>query len=244
MIRSLTGKLLAVYKNQLFNPGFVGVFINPFYFIRKGLATGINKYAVRLNGTLLDFGCGSKPYKKFFSNNKYIGVDVIEKGHSHEKEPVDVYYDGETLPFRDETFDSLFSSEVFEHVFNLEAVLSELKRVLKKNGLTLFTVPFVWDEHEIPYDFGRYSSFGIKYLLEKRGFQIIELEKSTKFLETVFQLWNLYLYYKLYTKNKYLNTLINIIFIAPFTIAGIIISGILPNKESLYHNNIILAKKV
>jgi len=244
MIRILASKLLSVYESQLFNPGFVGVFINPFNFIRKGLAKGIKKDATSLNGTLLDFGCGSKPYKNLFSNKRYIGVDVIGKGHLHEKEPVNVYYDGEILPFRDETFDSLFSSEVFEHVFNLETVLSELKRVLKKDGLALFTVPFVWDEHEIPYDFGRYSSFGIKYLLEKKGFQIIKLEKSTRFLETVFQLWNLYLYYKLYTKNKYLNILVNIIFIAPFTIAGIIISGILPNNENLYHNNIILAKRV
>lgn len=243
MIKRLLNKSLAVYKNQIFNPGFIGVFINPFYFIRKGLAKGIKKDVSRLDGKLLDFGCGSKPYKNFFSNKIYIGVDVIEKGHSHEKEPVDIYYDGEILPFRDETFDSLFSSEVFEHVFNLETVLTELKRVLKKGGLALFTVPFVWDEHEIPYDFGRYSSFGIKYLLEKKGFQVIKLEKSTKFLETIFQLWNLYLYYKLYTKNKYLNILINIIFIAPFTIAGIIVSGILPNKENLYHNNIIIAKR-
>lgn len=240
----LISKLLSIYKKETFDPGFIGIFINPFYFIRKGLAKGIRKDAIRLDGTLLDFGCGSKPYKNLFSNKRYIGVDVIDKGHSHEKEPVDVYYDGEILPFRDEAFDSLFSSEVFEHIFNLETVLSELKRVLKKDGLALFTVPFVWDEHEKPFDFARYSSFGITAILERNGFQILKLEKSTKFLETVFQLWNLYLYYKLNTRNKYLNILINILFIAPFTIVGIIISGVLPNNENLYHNNIILAKRV
>ena len=123
-------------------------------------------------------------------------------------------------------------------------MLNELNRVLKRNGKALFTVPFVWDEHEIPYDYGRYSSFGIKYLLEKNGFKVISLEKSTKYLETVFQLWNLYLFYKLYTKNKYINILINIIFISPFTIIGILVSGILPNNKNLYNNNIILAEKV
>ena len=105
------------------------------------------------------------------------------------------------------------------------------------------TVPFVWDEHEIPYDFGRYSSYGIKFLLKKNGFEIIKLKKSTKYLETVFQLWNLYIYYTLHTNNKYLNIIIDILLISPFTIIGIILSAVLPNKNTLYHNNIILAKK-
>jgi SAM-dependent methyltransferase len=242
----LINKLLAIYKNQVFNPGFLSIFINPFFFIRKGLLNGIKKYANNLNGCLLDFGCGSKPYKNFFNVEKYIGVDIINRGHPHETEldEIDVYYNGNVLPFKDESFDSVFSSEVFEHVFNLEDMLDELNRVLKKEGTALFTVPFVWDEHEIPYDFGRYSSYGIKYLLEKHGLKVISLEKSTTYLETVFQLWSLYLFYKLYTKNKYINIFINILFISPFTIMGILISGILPNNKNLYNNNIILVKKI
>ncbi len=236
-------KLLSIYKNQLFNPGFIGIFINPFFFVRKGLLNGIKKYSNQLKGKLLDFGCGSKPYKDLFSVDKYIGIDVRSAGHSHETEEIDIYYDGKSLPFKDEVFDSVFCSEVFEHIFNLDETLIELKRVMKKDGRALFTVPFVWDEHEIPFDFGRYSSFGIKYVLEKNGFLVIDLAKSTKFLETVFQFWNLYLFYKIYTKNKYINIVINIFFIAPFTILGIIISGILPNNKNLYNNNIILVKK-
>ena len=241
----MINKLHSIYKSQTFKPGFIGIFINPFFFIRRGLLNGIKKYARQLNGNLLDFGCGSKPYKTLFNVKKYFGVDMIDRGHPHELEleQIDVYYDGNKLPFKDEAFDSLFSSEVFEHVFNLEDILQELRRVLKKDGKALFTVPFVWDEHEIPYDYGRYSSFGIKYLLEKHGFKVIALEKSTKYLETVFQLWNLYLYYKLYTKNKYINIFINILFISPFTITGMIISSILPNSRNLYNNNIVLVKK-
>lgn len=241
----MINKLHSIYKLQTFNPGFIGIFINPFFFIRRGLLNGIRKYSNQLHGRLLDFGCGAKPYKKFFNVEKYFGVDIIDRGHPHEDEleEIDVYYDGKRLPFKDEVFDSLFSSEVFEHLFNLDDILKELKRVLKKGGRALFTVPFVWDEHETPYDYGRYSSFGIKYLLEKHGFKVIALEKSTKYLETVFQLWNLYLYYKLYTRNKYVNILINVLFISPFTIAGILAACILPNNKSLYNNNIVLVEK-
>ena len=242
----MINKLFSIYKDQSFDPGFIGIFINPFFFIRRGLLRGIKKYSKQLTGCLIDFGCGSKPYKKFFTVEKYFGVDIIDRGHPHEMEleEIDVYYDGKKLPFKDEAFDSLFSSEVFEHIFNLEDIMKELNRVLKKNGKALFTVPFVWDEHEAPFDYGRYSSFGIKYLLEKHGFKVIAIEKSTKYLETVFQLWNLYLYYKIYTKNKYLNIILNILFISPFTIIGILVSSVLPNYKSLYNNNIVLVKKV
>jgi len=240
----LFNKLIPIYKKHIFSSGLISALINPFYFIRKGLLKGIKENTSELNGCLLDFGCGSKPYKDLFNVEKYIGIDVIGKGHSHEKEPIDIYFDGKILPFKDEVFDAIFSSEVFEHIFNLNEVLCELIRVLKKDGTILITVPFVWDEHEIPYDFGRYSSYGIKFLLEKHGFKIVKLLKSTKYLETVFQLWILYIYYKLYTRNKYLNIIINILFISPFTILGIVVSAILPNSNSLYHNNIILAKKI
>lgn len=239
----MLNKLLSFYKHQQFVPSLASVFINPSYFIRKGLYKRILENAGKLKGILLDVGCGSKPYKDFFNEDLYIGVDIKNEAHSHEYESIDVYYNGISLPFKDKQFDSAFSSEVFEHIFELRKVLQEINRVMKKNGLALFTVPFVWDEHEIPFDFGRYTEFGIRYLLEQNGFEILDIKKDTNFVETLFQLWILYLFYKLYSKNKYLNILINIIFISPFTILGILFSKLLPKNYKLYHNNIILAKK-
>jgi SAM-dependent methyltransferase len=145
-----------VYKQQSFNPGLIGMFFNPFYFIRKRIYQSIASFAPALEGKLLDFGCGSKAYKSLFTVDEYIGLDVEQSGHSHENEEVDVYYDGKVIPFEDDSFDACFSSEVFEHVFDLEDSLKEIYRVLKPGGKGLFVVPFVWDEHEVPYDFGRY----------------------------------------------------------------------------------------
>ena len=49
---------------------------NAFYFIRKGLYKKIKQYAPELQGKLMDFGCGSKPYQSLFTNAaEYIGVD-------------------------------------------------------------------------------------------------------------------------------------------------------------------------
>lgn len=232
------------YKKSQFQPTLLALFTNPFFIIRKGLYNGIKKYAPELSGRLLDFGCGSKPYKNLFKVEEYIGTDVEMSGHSHQNEEIDVYYSGDTLPFSDESFDCILSSEVFEHVFNLDTILQELHRVLKTNGKILITVPFVWDEHEIPYDFGRYSSFGIKHLLNKHGFEIIQSHKSTNYFATIIQMLNAYIYQHLFPKNKFIKILLTPIFIAPITIWGLVWNFILPKQQGFFHNNIVLAKKV
>jgi SAM-dependent methyltransferase len=231
-------------KRELFQPGFLALFINPFFLIRRGLYKQIKKAAPALGGTLLDFGCGRKPYRNLFTVDQYIGVDIEQSGHSHENSEVDVYYDGKTIPFPDSHFDSVFCSEVFEHVFELDRIISELNRVVKKNGKMLITVPFVWNDHEVPYDYGRYSTFGISYLLEKHGFKIIEIEKSTNFVETIVQLGILYIFHATKTRSRVINLIINIILISPLTITGFIVSRILPRRKDLYHNSIVLVEKI
>ena len=237
-------RLRELYRKEAFHPSIIGIFINPFYIVRKGLLNGIKSNSHNMRGVMLDFGCGSKPYEKLFKVKKYIGVDIKGGGHDHKNEPVDIFYDGRTLPFGDECFDSLFSSEVLEHISDPEKTLAELNRVLKEEGVALLTVPFVWDEHEKPFDFRRYTSFGIKDLLERHGFQIIKLEKSSTYVETIFQMWNAYLFQILNTKNAYLNVALHIVFIAPFTILGLIISKVLPKRYDFYHSNIVVARKV
>src|SRR5690606_10312656 len=149
-------------------------------------------------------------------------------GHDHHNEDIDVYYDGETLPFADDCFDSVFSSEVFEHVFNLPQIVDELYRVLKPGGRMLVTVPFVWDEHEIPYDFARYTSFGIRHILGEKGFVILEEYKTTNYVATIFQMWAAYVYQYIFPRNKVLRITLTPLFIMPITGCGLMFSAILP----------------
>ena len=235
-------KVLRYLKHQSFQPGLFSIFINPFYLIRKELCSHIKFFSPHLRGKLLDFGCGRKPYETLFSVEEYIGVDMQQTGHDHNNSQIDVYYDGKHIPFPDESFDSLFCSEVFEHVFNIDEVLQEVNRVLKNGAYVLITVPFCWNEHEIPYDNARYSSFGIKYLLEKKGFRILQQKKSGNFAQVVFQLWALY-FFELFKRLNRTGYIISLIFIVPINITGAILSWMLPKNNSLYFNNIILAKK-
>lgn len=235
---------LSYYKRQQFYPNAFSLLINPFFFFRFHLMQVMRKYANHLEGRLLDFGCGSKPYQALFGHvSEYIGVDVENEGHSHVNEHIDVYYDGKTLPFEDQLFDSILSNEVLEHVPDLEGILSELYRVLKPGGKMLLTVPFVCFEHELPYDFRRFTLTGLSAVLDKNGFDVLVAEKTGNYVEVIFQLWISYIRELLFTKNAMINLLINLLFIFPVTLLGLLVSKILPARKGLYFDSLIIVQK-
>jgi SAM-dependent methyltransferase len=75
-----------------------------------------------------------------------------------------------------------------------EIALRECFRVLHPGGHAIYSIPFIWHVHEEPRDFYRYSKYGIKYLFEKVGFEIIEIKALSGFWVTFGQLfvYNLY----------------------------------------------------
>ncbi|HPW61514.1 MAG TPA: class I SAM-dependent methyltransferase [Cyclobacteriaceae bacterium] len=234
-----------VLEKQKFYPGILGVFVNPFFFARRELMKNISKCSVLLHGKLLDVGCGRKPYKRMFRNvTEYIGMDIENPGHDHSEEDIDVFYDGKIFPFPDHHFDSVLTNQVLEHVFNPTEFLSEINRVLKPNGYLLLTVPFIWDEHEQPFDYGRYSSFGIKHILVQNNFQVLEYSKSCQGTKAIFQLINLHIYKKFFSKNRLLRLILTILLISPFTILGISLSWFGKANSDLFLDNVVLARKV
>lgn len=105
------------------------------------------------------------------------------------------------------------------------------------------TLPFVWDEHEQPYDYARYSSFGLAHLLQKNDFEIVEHRKINNGFEIIFQLINIYIYKKVYTKNKFLRLGVVIGLCSIFNILGILSSKILPRNNDLYLDNLVIVRK-
>lgn len=225
----------------MFFPKIIGLVTNPFYHARLGLLRGIAQHATELNGKLLDVGCGSKPYFSLFKVEEYIGLDTNDSGHNHANENVDVYFDGEIFPFEDNSFDSVLCNQVLEHVFKPNLLLSEMYRVLKPGGKCLLTVPFLWDEHEQPYDYARYSSFGLKYLFEKNGFQVIRHQKINADFSVITQMIKAYLY-KITKFSPFLRQITTLTIMFFFNILGFLVK-ILPTNEDLFLDNLILVIK-
>lgn len=235
-------KIKAYIEKQNFNPGLVGLIINPFFIARKELAGKIKSLSEEINGRILDVGCGTKPYLSFFNYTEYIGLE-FDTGIDSEKKEADYYYDGKTFPFESESFDSIICNQVLEHVFEPKEFLSEFYRVLKPGGKLLLTVPFIWDEHEQPYDFARYSSFGLIYLFEQSGFKVLRQNKSVSNIAVIFQLLSGY-FYKISHRKKVFKWLFTLIIIFPLNLLGTIVGKIFPDNNDLYLDNVILAQKI
>lgn len=229
------------------NKNFDPTYFNHLYIIRKGLLDYIKILAPKLKGSILDFGCGSKPYKSLFTNcSDYIGLDFNNEGHNHINEKIDFFYDGKTIPFNDQHFDNIFSSEVFEHLFNLEEILPELNRVLKLNGIFFITCPFVWVEHEVPNDYARYTQFALKHLAEKNGFKIEVFEKSGNFRKAIQQLKLVYFNDVKIAKYKILffRKLARKIIVPTLNIYYEKFTKCNQNDKTLYLNNIVIMRKI
>jgi SAM-dependent methyltransferase len=234
----------------LVSPDFYPGISGKLYLIRRGLYHGIALHAGMLTGRMMDFGCGQKPYRRLFSNvTEYVGVDFEGEGHSHHDEQIDVFYDGKTIPFPDNNFDSVLSTEVFEHIFNLEEVLKEIHRVMRPGAKLLFTCPFVWGLHEVPVDFARYTPYAIRHLLERNGFKVLSVEKTGNALEAINQLRILEGPTRL-LNNKITRKLgIGQLFDSLYTIwvnASTYLkskSGLFQKNTALYMNNVVLAEK-
>lgn len=145
----------------------------------------INKY---INGKLIDIGCGVKPYKDMLSPlvTEHVGVD--HHITVHDKSNIDLFGTAYQIPSNDNVFDSAICTAVLEHLEEPEQAIRECFRVLKKGGYAIYSVPFIWQLHEQPRDFFRYSKFGLQYLFEKVGFEVIEVRPLSGFAVTFIQL--------------------------------------------------------
>jgi 2-polyprenyl-3-methyl-5-hydroxy-6-metoxy-1,4-benzoquinol methylase len=151
----------------------------------------ISRYAF---GKVLDIGCGNKPYESLFENIQgYTGCDVVQSSN----QKVDIICEATDLNIPSNEYDTVFSTQVLEHVDDPFQMLNEAFRVLKSNGCIILTAPFAWELHEEPYDFYRYSKYGLKSMFEKAGFTNVEIKPNGGKWAAIFQL-NLNIIYTIF----------------------------------------------
>lgn len=132
---------------------------------------------------VLDAGSGHAPYKSLFRHARYESADFekIDKIYA----PSTYVCDLKNIPVEDCRFDFIIFNQVMEHLPEPQLVLVELHRVLKGNGKIIYTGPLFYEEHEQPYDFYRYTQFGLRHLFESTGFTIERLDWLEGYFGTV-----------------------------------------------------------
>jgi len=152
------------------------------FVIRRAIFKSIQFNTENFYGRLLDIGCGQMPYKDYILKNsnikKYVGLDIETARNYNNTIKPDETWDGVTMPFASESFDTAIGTEVLEHCPEPEIILKEVARILKKNGLFFFTVPFLWNLHEVPNDQYRYTPFSLERHLRNAGFKNIKIKAT------------------------------------------------------------------
>ena len=175
------------------------------YIIRSEIFKAVHNIIPRFKGEVLDSGCGSMPYKNIILENNnvrsYLGLD-IETGLDYQGAKADVLWDGNIMPFEDQSFDVVISTEVLEHVPDPEKYLAEIKRVLKPGGIFFFTVPFLMSLHEVPHDYYRYTPYALDRIFKKTGFENIEIKAMGGYNAAVGQMLGLWVNMYLWGKKK------------------------------------------
>jgi SAM-dependent methyltransferase len=145
-------------------------------FVAEELA---QQHARRPLARFLDVGCGDLRYRRYAEKP---GWECVFSDFEARAEGVSIRLDVHALPFKDESFDTILITEVLEHLANPGVALREIRRVLRYDGDVILTVPFIWGLHEIPFDFYRYTEFGLCHLLQDAGLDLIYIQRRGDFI--------------------------------------------------------------
>ena len=128
---------------------------------------------------MLDFGCGSSPYREAVirSGLKYVGLDydsssdpstLQRKGTDFDNEVIT--YDGLTIPFEDGSVAFVLAWSSLEHCVHVEKSISEISRILEPGGTLFGSVP-----HILPYhaeSVVNFTTYGFYVVCKRHGLSI------------------------------------------------------------------------
>src|SRR5262249_3921478 len=145
--------------------------LNPFETSVEAFVSGVAG-EIKPGERVLDRGAGECRFKPLFAHADYVGLDFAQGDPSWDYSELSVIGRLEELPFPNASFDHVLCIVVLEHTPQPVRVIEEFYRVLKRGGMVHLVVPHMWEEHQKPYDFFRFTSSGIRFLLQSSGIRI------------------------------------------------------------------------
>jgi SAM-dependent methyltransferase len=125
---------------------------------------------------VLDAGAGEGRHRKYFERGRYLALDAGYGDATWDYSGLDIRGDLDNIPLRDSSVECILCMVVLEHTRNPRQVLLEFARVLKKGGTLVMIVPFLWEEHQAPHDYFRFTRYGVRSIFESLPFRLDMLD--------------------------------------------------------------------
>ena len=126
--------------------------------------------------TVLDLGAGEAGLRGELAHARYLAVD---RGIGHagwDYSSLDAVADASAVPLRAGSVDVVISKQVLEHMRDPVGMLREVARVLRPGGRVLLSTNQAWPQHQVPYDFFRFTSYGLRHCFTEAGLVVDRLE--------------------------------------------------------------------
>lgn len=190
----------------------------------------INKFLPYVEGRVLDLGAGGAKYKEIILQkaSEYRSCDAVKNKN------IDDVCDVLKLKYPPESFDTIISTQVMEHVNNPYKMATEIYKVLKPGGKVIVTAPFLIPMHFDTGDYFRFTAGGLSEIFKQSGFVIIESGHYGGFFMVLSEMIHFSLFNPYYGKPSRLMSLIEKI--------AKIFDKIFVTK-TIYANSFVIAKK-
>lgn len=131
------------------------------------------------SGTFVDIGAADRWVASRLSGDAYyVALDYPPTSERFYGSKPDIFGDASRLPIGDACLDNIVCLQVVEHLHDPSGSLREMQRVLKPGGRAWLSIPFVYPIHNEPFDFQRYTEYGLRREAADAGFDWVSIERS------------------------------------------------------------------
>lgn len=204
--------------------------------------------------SILDAGAGELKFKKFCKHLNYVSQDFAQYDGKGDEEGLqtgnwnndnlDIISDITKIPVKNNSFDVILCSEVFEHLPDAVAALNEFSRILRPGGTLLITAPFASLTHFAPYHFCGYNKYWYQHHLNRLNFEIEVLDHNGSWFHFVAQELRRSRFISAKYSSKFLGLITRISIIPILILLSLLDRYDRGSHETLCFNYMVRAKKI
>ncbi|MCP1373433.1 class I SAM-dependent methyltransferase [Dyella lutea] len=130
-------------------------------------------------GVIMDIGAADRWISAHLPPaTSYVALDYPATGNEFYGARPDIFADACSLPLADQCVDGVVCLEVIEHVPDPARAITEIARVLKPGGRAWVSMPFLYPLHNEPFDFQRYTEFGLRRDVSRASLEVVSLDRT------------------------------------------------------------------